>query len=147
MLAEREFEQQLRDSRQASPRVAPASRTVQKAGAPPPVQTAPAPISREEIIAALKKLKDPELGINVVDLGLIQKVDIGPDAIVVHMLLTKIFCPYQNHIVANIKTLVGAEAARPVKVVIDYEKRWNSSFMTPEGVKRWRAFLQGETEP
>ncbi len=145
MLADREFKRQLNDLRQTSSHAKPATPRVQTPDAPPP--SPPRPIAKEEIIEALKKIEDPELGINVVDLGLIQKVRIGPDAIVIDMVLTKIFCPYRNHIVANIKKLVEAEASRPVKVVIDYEKRWKSSFMTPDGMKRWRAILEGETEP
>ncbi len=144
MIADREFKRQMSDARLPlpSPRISPAS-----TGVRPPVERTPAPpkpIAREEIIAILKKITDPELAINVVDLGLIRDVHIHPDEIVIDMVLTKIFCPYQGSIVANIKTLVGAETSRPVKIVVDYETRWKPSFMTPDGRKRWRAFLNGE---
>jgi len=48
-----------------------------------------------EIIDALKQVVDPELGVNIVDLGLIYDLswDVDNDALVIHMTLTSAGCP------------------------------------------------------
>ena len=52
-------------------------------------------VKKEEILEALKEVMDPELGINIVDLGLIYDLawDDEYDALVVHMTLTSAGCP------------------------------------------------------
>ncbi len=145
MIVDRDFKRRMSDLRETSSHVKLPATRARTSGEKAPLP--PNPIAREEIIAALKEIKDPEVGINVVDLGLIQQVRIQPDAVVIDMVLTKIFCPYQSNIVANIKTRVEAEASRPAKVVIDYENRWKPSFMTPDGLEMWRAILKGENTP
>lgn len=53
------------------------------------------PEKHEEVLEALKDVMDPELGINVVDLGLIYDLswDVENDALVIHMTLTSAGCP------------------------------------------------------
>lgn len=57
-------------------------------------ETAPAAYaSREDVIEALKDVIDPELGINVVDLGLVYEVRVDGGEAVVDMTLTSAACP------------------------------------------------------
>jgi metal-sulfur cluster biosynthetic enzyme len=54
----------------------------------------PAPVSEDDLIEALKDVVDPELGINVVDLGLIYGVSLEDDSsAVIDMTLTSAACP------------------------------------------------------
>jgi metal-sulfur cluster biosynthetic enzyme len=54
----------------------------------------PAPVSEDDLMEALKDVVDPELGINVVDLGLIYGVSLEDDhSAVIDMTLTSAACP------------------------------------------------------
>ncbi len=56
--------------------------------------TTPGPTSVDDLTEALRDVVDPELGINVVDLGLIYGVDVGVDNIAtIDMTLTSAACP------------------------------------------------------
>jgi metal-sulfur cluster biosynthetic enzyme len=59
-------------------------------------ETAPAPVEQEheDVLEALRDVVDPELGINVVDLGLVYGVDVDADRIAtIDMTLTSAACP------------------------------------------------------
>ena len=43
---------------------------------------------------SLREIVDPEIGLNIIELGLIRDVDVMPDRAVVTMILTTPFCPY-----------------------------------------------------
>ena len=57
--------------------------------------TALAPEKFDEVVEGLKEVQDPELGVNIVDLGLIYDLgwDDENDALVIHMTLTSAGCP------------------------------------------------------
>ena len=64
----------------------------------PEVETAPAgatlTVARDEVVEAMKDVVDPELGINVVDLGLVYDVHLDDDTnVVLDMTLTSAACP------------------------------------------------------
>jgi nitrite reductase/ring-hydroxylating ferredoxin subunit/metal-sulfur cluster biosynthetic enzyme len=92
----------------------PASSAVRSASpAPPPVAPSPAPAppasasapSQQEIAvrSALETVMDPEIGLSVIDLGLIRTVDIQPNRTRIDMLLTTPFCPYAPQMIADVK--------------------------------------------
>ena len=51
----------------------------------------------EAILAAIKTIKDPELPINIYDLGLIRKLDINEGVVHISMTLTTPNCPVADH--------------------------------------------------
>lgn len=90
---------------------------------------------------ALRAVKDPELNLNIVDLGLVYEVDINPDGDVkVKMTLTSPGCPAGPEIVNDVsQTLTDLEGVKSVDVEIVWEPYW-----TPEKIDpRVRAFLGG----
>jgi 3-phenylpropionate/trans-cinnamate dioxygenase ferredoxin subunit len=73
------------------------------AQAPPPVSGA-APSQQEIAVrSALETVMDPEIGLSVIDLGLIRTVAVQPDRTRVEMLLTTPFCPYAPQMIADVK--------------------------------------------
>jgi metal-sulfur cluster biosynthetic enzyme len=98
-----------------------------------PVQT-PMP-SREEIVSALHHLIDPEVGINVVDLGMIGAVDIGDDGrVVIEMIPTTAGCPMHDTLSDGAKFLAGGlRGVTAVDVRFTYEPPWTPERITPEG--------------
>ena len=93
----------------------------------------------ETIRKALKGVKDPELGLNIIDLGLVYDIDVT-DAGDVHirMTLTSPGCPSGPEITGEVKSLVAdLEDVNSVDVEIVWEPYW-----TPERIDpRVRAFL------
>ena len=86
------------------------------------------PALASELTAALKRVIDPEMALDVVELGLIQRVEAAADATRVRLTMTSAACPVAEHIVED----VGHElrAARP-GVPVDVELVWDPPW-TPE---------------
>lgn len=90
-------------------------------------------ISQEEVIEKLKTCLDPELGINIVDLGLIYSIGIESSHISILMTLTTPGCPLDSYFVKDItsklKTLKGVS---DVSVELTFSPPWSPSKMTEE---------------
>lgn len=90
--------------------------------------------SKDDILAKIKTIPDPELGISIVDLGLIYGVEISADTIVtVNMTLTTIGCPLFSMIAdpikSNIKELAGV---KDVIVNLSFDPPWGPERMSEE---------------
>jgi len=69
------------------------------------------------VYEALKKVMDPELRHNVVELGFIQELEIVDDYVHVEIQLTTPHCPYAEHIVSDIRRAVeGVTGVKRVEV-------------------------------
>lgn len=90
---------------------------------------------QDKILEALMKVYDPELNINVVDLGLIYHVDFPEEgAVSVTMTLTTPGCPLHDSIVSGVKTrLEELDEIQKVDVNLVWEPAWSPENMTPEG--------------
>lgn len=83
----------------ATPAPAAPAGAVPSGGAP-----AGAPSQQEIAVrSALETVMDPEIGLSVIDLGLIRTVDIQPARTRIEMLLTTPFCPYAPQMIADVK--------------------------------------------
>ncbi|MGX6442519.1 metal-sulfur cluster assembly factor [Neobacillus sp. K501] len=92
---------------------------------------------KEKILETLKTVYDPELNINVVDLGLIYHVEITDGADVsITMTLTTPGCPLHDSITSGVRYAVqGMEETRNVEVNLVWEPAWSPEKMTPEGLR------------
>jgi Predicted metal-sulfur cluster biosynthetic enzyme len=90
--------------------------------------------TEEAIVKALKTVYDPEIPVNVYDLGLIYKVDVAEDKSVrVEMTLTAPNCPAVDFIVEDIKMKVEAvEGVASVEIDIVFEPEWHRDMMSEE---------------
>jgi metal-sulfur cluster biosynthetic enzyme len=86
----------------------------------------------ERVWDALREVYDPEIPINVVDLGLVRKVEEVDDEIHVTMILTAPFCPLASMILEQARTAAQAASEKPVQVTLGTE-RWDPSMMAEEG--------------
>jgi len=88
---------------------------------------------------ALKGVKDPELGLNVVDIGLIYDIVVSEAGDVhITMSLTSPGCPSGPEIMGDVKTVVAdLEGVNSVEVELVWEPYWTPERMDP----RVRAFL------
>ncbi len=100
--------------------------------------TAPGPprVSRDQVTAALRHVLDPELGMSVVDLGLIYRLDIAAGRVGITMTLTTPSCPLHDAIVGWVKAAVGTiPGVEDVAVVLTFEPPW-----TPDRIDRAALF-------
>ncbi len=97
---------------------------------------APALVDRRAVWAALAEVPDPEIpAVSVVDLGIVHRVDVGPDAIRVEILPTFVGCPAVEMMRSAIEErLVGF--ARRIEVDVTFAVPWTSDRITPEGRRR-----------
>ncbi len=81
----------------------------------------------------LKTVFDPEIPVNVYDLGLIYKIDLQDDICNIDMTLTAPNCPAADFLVEDIKQKVGSvEGIKEVNVNIVFEPEWNKDMMSEE---------------
>lgn len=97
---------------------------------------------REEILEALKVVRDPEIPVNVVDLGLIYNLEIGEEGDVdIEMTLTSPGCPVQDMIQADTElAAMKVEGVQKVKVEFVWTPPWSPQKMTEDGKKQMRMF-------
>lgn len=92
---------------------------------------------KEMVMEQLRTVYDPELGINVVDLGLIYdlRVDDGVASIV--MTLTTPGCPLHDSIVGGVKrALMHIEEVKDVDVQITWNPRWTPERMSEAALRQ-----------
>ena len=90
----------------------------------------------ERIVAMLKTVYDPEIPVNVFDLGLIYKLDIDDNQNVsIDMTLTAPSCPMADFIVEDVEQKVASvEGVKTVKVNLVFEPEWDKSRMSEEAM-------------
>ncbi len=97
---------------------------------------------RNKVLEALKVVKDPEIPVNVVDLGLIYDVQIDDKGQVgVEMTLTSMGCPVQDLIQTDAELAVmNVEGVNAVTVDFVWSPPWSPQKMTEDGKKQMRMF-------
>ncbi len=89
-----------------------------------------------QVRAVLRGVMDPELGINVVDLGLIYGVRVEGDRILVEMTLTTAACPLAAALPAQVEQVLREMFAdHEVEVTLVWEPHWTPEMMA-EDVRR-----------
>lgn len=89
----------------------------------------------ERIIEALRTVYDPEIPVNVYDLGLIYDVDVDHDTGVVNILmtLTSPNCPVVDFLMEDLQMRVKAvKGITEVNVKITFEPQWDQSMLSDE---------------
>ncbi|WP_298126554.1 SUF system Fe-S cluster assembly protein [Brevundimonas sp.] len=88
----------------------------------------------DDIIAALKTVHDPEIPVDVYELGLIYKVDLSDDRdVAIEMTLTAPGCPVAGEMPGWIEDAVGkVEGVRSARAELVFEPPWDPSKMSDE---------------
>jgi len=88
----------------------------------------------EQVVRMLKTVFDPEIPVNIYDLGLIYKIDLNEDGhLTIDMTLTAPSCPAVDFIVEDVRMKVGSvEGVKSVDVDIVFEPAWDKSMMSEE---------------
>ncbi len=87
-------------------------------------------LNEQNIFEALKKIKDPEIGLDIVELGLIRKISPDEEGVEILMTLTSPFCPFADTIIGQVEKEVGKlDGSGLVRVEITFDPPWEP---TPE---------------
>ncbi len=93
-------------------------------------------VDQEHVIRNLKNVYDPEIPINIYDLGLIYKVEIQEPVVKIQMTLTSQGCPSAQQLPHMVRSAVSAiPGVKEVEVQLVWDPPWNSSMISPEGKK------------
>jgi metal-sulfur cluster biosynthetic enzyme len=97
------------------------------------------PQEAEKIRTALREVVDPEIGLNIVELGLVRDVSIGESEVHLKMIMTTPFCPYGPAILEAARSKAEQAAGRPTTVDIGMEM-WDPGMMEEGAGAEWGLF-------
>jgi len=95
-------------------------------------------ITEEQAREALKQVEDPEIGLNIIDLGLVYEIDIEGSTVSIRMTLTSPGCPVGPQLLGGAKrALEELEGVEEANVELVWEPFWTPARVAPE----YRAIL------
>ncbi len=103
------------------------------AESPVPTPQEPAPSELEaRVVDACKKCYDPEIPVNIYDLGLVYSIDVAPDATVaIKMTLTAPGCPVAGSLPGDVERMVkAAPGVKDAKVELVWDPPWRPEMMS-----------------
>ncbi len=91
-------------------------------------------VTKEDVIKALKKVYDPEIPVNIVDLGLIYGIEIKDNSVNIKMTMTAPGCPLGFLLVDMVKEAVKEEipSVKEVNVKLVWDPPWTPERMSEE---------------
>ena len=88
-------------------------------------------VSEKEVLDTLNETADPEIGIGIVDLGLIAQCDIEGDYVKIAVRTTTPRCPFQPFIMMEAhRKLMNLAGVRGVEVEVTHDSPWHPDMMT-----------------
>lgn len=90
----------------------------------------------KEIVLTLKNIYDPEIPVNIYDLGLIYEIDFDPSGLAdIKMTLTAPNCPMADMLLADINREVGkVKGVEKVNITLTFDPVWDKSMMSEEAL-------------
>lgn len=99
----------------------------------------------EQILAALKTVNDPEIGLNIVDLGLIYGVRISSSAVKIEMTMTAPMCPMSGWIAKQARQAVHSVVPdHDVRIELVWSPAWTPECMSAAARKQLNLPASGE---
>ena len=90
-------------------------------------------IDQDEIIAALRECYDPEIPVNIVDLGLVYEVIIGKEEVKVIMTLTAMGCPAAPEVMNDVEMrLLEVPGIKKAEVELTFDPPWSPDRMSED---------------
>jgi metal-sulfur cluster biosynthetic enzyme len=93
----------------------------------------------EKLRTAFKEVLDPELGLNIIQLGLIRDVTISAESAMIKMILTTPFCPYGPAMMEVTRQKAEETLGRPTHMDFGLEP-WDFSMMEEDASPDWGLF-------
>ena len=88
-------------------------------------------VTREQIIEKLKNIFDPEIPVNIWDMGLIYDISISDSQVLIKMTFTSPTCPMMEELLEQVRAAVQSVSGEiPVRVDLVWEPAWDLSRMS-----------------
>lgn len=79
------------------------------------------PITEEELLQGLRVVVDPEIGMNIVELGLIRNIEVGESSVHIVMIMTTPFCPYAPQLLEQTRRTSVELSGKPTTIEMGME--------------------------
>jgi metal-sulfur cluster biosynthetic enzyme len=96
-------------------------------------------VTEEGLRDALRAVVDPEIGMNVIELGLIRHVELGGERVHLNVIMTTPFCPYAPQLLEQIRRTAQEYAGAPTTIEMGMEM-WDPSMMEEGAADDWGLF-------
>ena len=94
-------------------------------------------VTKSQVIKKLEKIYDPEIPLNIVDLGFIRDINIDEDKVEIKMTLTNPFCPMHSFLVNEVQDAVEKiKGVNKVKVDMVFDPPWSPEMISKDGRKK-----------
>jgi metal-sulfur cluster biosynthetic enzyme len=94
---------------------------------------------KQKVVEVLKGVYDPEIPINIYDLGLVYSIKVSDSELEITLGLTTPFCPIAYLIAQQAeRALKEVFPNKNIKIKLDVERLWNPTMMTEEGRKLFK---------
>ena len=94
---------------------------------------------RDGVEEALRSVIDPEIGMNVVELGLVRQIDVEEDSAHITMIMTTPFCPYAPQLLEQTRRTAQDYLGKPTTIEMGMEM-WDPSMMEDGAAGDWGLF-------
>jgi len=94
------------------------------------------PVTEAQVVGAIRECYDPEIPLDIYELGLIYGIDIDESAIAVRMTLTSEGCPSARTIPEDVKRRIAALGQPNVTVDVVWDPPWHPSRISPDGKQK-----------
>ncbi|MGH7985755.1 MAG: metal-sulfur cluster assembly factor [Candidatus Binataceae bacterium] len=95
-------------------------------------------MTEHDVLQALHQVNDPEVGVNIVDLGLIYSTDITAGRVRIAMTMTTPACPMHSYLSEEVRAVIlnELEEARAVEVAIVWDPPWSPQMISAAGKRQ-----------
>lgn len=95
-------------------------------------------MTEDQARAALGAVLDPEVGIDIVNLGLVESLDCDASRVALRMIMTSVACPMHGHLARRAEEVLREAAGPAVEVSVEVLKRpaWTPERMSPEARRK-----------
>lgn len=95
-------------------------------------------LTEDDVLRVLRKVTDPEAGVNIVDLGLIYSVEILGGRVHVMMTMTTPACPMHSYLVQQVREAILDEYEELENLAVDlvWDPQWSPRMISDEGKRQ-----------
>lgn len=93
----------------------------------------------DALLDSFRKVIDPEIGLNIIELGLVREVTVSEDSTEVTMMMTTPFCPYAPALLESTRRQAEEATQKPTTIEMSMDP-WDPSFMEESAARDWGFF-------
>jgi metal-sulfur cluster biosynthetic enzyme len=95
-------------------------------------------VSEQNILQALRGVNDPEVGVNIVDLGLVYSTEVVGDKVRILMTMTTPACPMHSYLTEEVREaiLIQNEEVEEVNVELVWDPPWSPQMISENGKRQ-----------